>query len=154
MLVVSQCECIFRVNISFSVSKILRLSMVRVSRVFPQQENEKFIRKYLIISFVVLPFCCFSLSLSPFQCAEGSLSWPELRISCTLLALSRSGYTLKVKHGHVVAIVATKEEHSKSGDRRREAEVGKKEGKREESGLSGICRFRMSEFHVIFVEFA
>lgn len=63
MLVVSQCECIFRVNISFSVSKILRLSMVRVSRVFPQQENEKFIRKYLIISFVVLPFCCFSLSL-------------------------------------------------------------------------------------------
>lgn len=146
VLVVSQCECIFRVNISFSVSKILRLSMVRVSRVFPQQENEKFIRKYLIISFVVLPFCCFSLSLSPFQCAEGSLSWPELRISCTLLALSRSGYTLKVKHGHVVAIVATKEEHSKSGEegQRREAE----------SGLSGICRFRMSEFHVIFVEFA
>lgn len=36
---------------------------------------------------------------------------PELRISSALLALSRSGYTLKVKHGHVVAIVATKEVH-------------------------------------------
>lgn len=72
-------------------------------------------------------------------------SLPELRISSALLALSRSGYTLKVKHGHVVAIVATKEV-----DRERERE----ERETELTGLSGICRFRMSEFHVIFVEFA
>lgn len=88
------------------------------------------------------------LSASLPVCVESALRvGPELRISSALLALSRYGYTLKVKHGHVVAIVATKEV-----DRERERE--REERETELSGLSGICRFRMSEFHVIFVEFA
>lgn len=54
-------------------------------------------------------------------CVESALRvGPELRISSALLALSRSGYTLKVKHGHVVAIVATKEvDRERERDRRK-----------------------------------